>query len=396
MCPGRRRPPCRPPPVRQRHKRSQRSSLWASEGIAGPQARSKARSFVTDWIHFYAVISDIHANLSALEKVRQDASELARAEGLPLPVFLCLGDIVDYGPQPNETMKLLLEMVDTEHLVRGNHDDEASRDSKSVPQRVRPEFWPMTLWTRAVMGFDSEYCRKLRGWPEAREGKNNGLGRFKLFHSDPLGEAIDLDIGGPKNWLRLLNRLDNTKRDYGLFGHTHLQAVYARDASRAPICYRVCSEPGAHSERSAPDNASPYYHEWPSDVWLQLPPPPCLINAGSVGQPRDGSEPCAAYLLLRSNADRIEMRWRRVCYDWQATVKALEHLPWPDKTSDPTNGNGTHSSGNGNGKDITKGASAVEGIPGYNLSDGEMAKQVQKLQEQAQRMARIIRGKAQE
>ncbi|MBO7207465.1 MAG: metallophosphoesterase family protein, partial [Kiritimatiellae bacterium] len=66
----------------------------------------------------YAVISDIHANESALRKVLEDA----RAHGAQR--IVCLGDIVGYGPLPSETLNLLLSQNAT--IIAGNHDDAVS------------------------------------------------------------------------------------------------------------------------------------------------------------------------------------------------------------------------------------------------------------------------------
>lgn len=229
----------------------------------------------------YLVISDIHANVVALETV------LADAEG-QWDKLWCLGDIVGYGPNPNECITLLRQH---DHLsLSGNHDwavlgrldlDTFNADARSAIE-----------WTRSVLtepGHD---------YLEALESKVIEE-PFTLVHASPRQPVWEYVLE-PRTAVANFKSLETA---YCLLGHTHVALVYERiDASDAMPHAPLYDQP------------------------IVLGGTPLLINPGSVGQPRD-SDPRAAYGILDTEA----MTWvhRRVAYDIEETQNRMSEAGLP-------------------------------------------------------------------
>lgn len=230
----------------------------------------------------YLIISDIHANLVALEAVLQDA------EGEWDQIW-CLGDIVGYGPDPNECVALLRRH---DHLsLSGNHD------------------WAV-LGKLEIDSFNREASAAIRWTQEALSQENYDylaelpsllvLQPFTLAHASPrqpVWEYLLDEAGAAQNFAYFETR-------YCFVGHTHTPVIFAETSSgarRAPL-----PEPGAP---------------------LELGAQRLIINPGSVGQPRD-SDPRAAYGILDGEA--LTWEYRRVAYDIATTQERMrEHdLPY--------------------------------------------------------------------
>ncbi len=294
--------------------------------------------------HLYAVISDIHANLQALQAVHADAHRVAREDRLPTPVFLCLGDVVDYGPQPRECMDYLNERIKPLVWLRGNHDNEVAKEGwvRPDPGRVAPDWWPMTLWTRLQLS--EAHRHDLRGYQESRDWTNS-IGSFWLCHSTPRNDNVYVsDLGTAA---AVLDILAKTGFRRGLFGHTHHQQLFFRDQGTMEC---LLAEP-EDADYPADDIFHLDYRQ--VNRWHSLPDRPVLINPGSVGRPLSHAaqpfQDCrAAYLLLyHHREDGLCFQWRRVEYDVHKTQQLLRNLKWPD-TSPASGGNPA------NGKDILK------------------------------------------
>lgn len=230
-----------------------------------------------------AVLSDIHANLAALEAVRADFPEV--------DAVWVLGDIVGYGPQPNEVIALLQTMG--ARSVLGNHDGAAIETVDAA--YFNPDARAAIEWTRGVIDDNSRaYIATL---PEVRRD-----GDMTAVHGsprDPIWEYITSAGVAAENFDAFETRLC-------LFGHTHM-----------PIVYR---------EMDGSVDAVPGY---PGPA-VELDGGRCLVNPGSVGQPRDGL-PDASYALLElrdgSGADSIE--FRRVPYEVARTQQLMRERDLP-------------------------------------------------------------------
>lgn len=223
----------------------------------------------------HLIVSDIHANLVALEAVLADA--------LTFDDIWCLGDLVGYGPNPNECIE---RIQDFPHVsLTGNHDWAAlgKLDLKNfnVDARVANE------WTRSELAPAArEY---LQGLPTHME-----IDDFYLAHASPR-EPI---------WEYLLDA-NVAYANFGHFstttclvGHTHIPLVFKLDGERQ------------RCEAMIP----PLFGQ------LTLGSRRMIINPGSVGQPRDG-DPWASYALL----DTANMTWeyRRVPYAVEITQERM-------------------------------------------------------------------------
>ena len=230
-----------------------------------------------------AVLSDIHANLPALEAVRADLPDVDQV--------WVLGDIVGYGPQPNEVITALQEMG--ARTVLGNHDGAAIGCVDAA--YFNPDARTAIEWTATEV--DDNSRAYLATMPEVR--RDGDLTAVHGSPRDPIWEYITSRGVAAANLEHFDTRLC-------LFGHTHL-----------PIVYRVAGDdveavPGMPGEAVHLDGAR------------------ALLNPGSVGQPRDGL-PDAAYAVLETSQDSADdvMLFRRVRYDIDRTQRLMRERGLP-------------------------------------------------------------------
>jgi predicted phosphodiesterase len=223
-----------------------------------------------------AIISDVHGNLDALEAVLADAGDVDQ--------LWCLGDLVGYGPQPNECVALVRSRGAL--CVAGNHDWAAV--GKLGTADFNPEAGEAALWTSSQL--TPEHRAYLESLPEQLiAGASED---FTLVHAsprEPIWEYLtDIRIA------RL--NFDYFQTSYCLVGHTHVPLIFQRPlpGERVPNYQTV-----------VPRASQP----------IALGPNRLIINPGSVGQPRDGY-PQAAYMIYESgaSADAGLLTLRRVTY----------------------------------------------------------------------------------
>jgi diadenosine tetraphosphatase ApaH/serine/threonine PP2A family protein phosphatase len=235
----------------------------------------------------YLVISDIHANLTAFQAVLADAGSL----GKDYDFVWCLGDVVGYGPDPNECVDLLRSMP---HLcLAGNHDWAAlgRLDVRTFNADARKA----VTWTRETLTDDN--LAFLEALPTTFV-----LGDFTLAHGSPR-EPVWEYILDPL--IAALN-FPHYETKYCLVGHTH-----------TPIIFKQTGERG-ECEAVAPRYAAQQ----------QLDSVRQIINPGSVGQPRD-SDPRAAYAML--DADLLTWEFRRTPYNIKAVQQRMRKVEMPDR-----------------------------------------------------------------
>src|SRR6188474_2067881 len=228
-----------------------------------------------------AVLSDIHGNLPALEAV------LAALR--PYDAIWQLGDVVGYGPQPNEVVALL----ESENAlgVRGNHDSaavgELETDAFNDDARAAIE------WTM------DELTDTTRQWLTGLERRRE-LDGFTLVHGsprDPTWEYVYAVSIARANMSRF-------PTDHCLVGHTHVPLVYRQSGSKV--------------EPWVPGNGSR----------LELDARRALINPGSVGQPRDGDRRASAMLL---DTEQMSAEWHRVEYPIETVQKLMDEAGLPKR-----------------------------------------------------------------
>jgi len=239
----------------------------------------------------FAVLADVHANLEALFAVMADID----AEAPGATIVHC-GDVVGYGPQPNEVIDLL--RARRAIGVLGNHDARAI--NHPLEMRFNPDAEAAIVWTKHVLTPAS--VAWLRELPERLE-----VGDATLVHGsprDPLDEYV-MEAGAATV------SIDALATPLGFHGHTHIPAYWcARDGAAIGLPI------GGDAVEALPRS---------------------YVNPGSVGQPRD-RDPRAAYLLWTPGGDGETsfgtLRWRRIDYEIDRTVAAMEAVKLPQGLRD--------------------------------------------------------------
>lgn len=214
------------------------------------------------------VLADIHANWPALEAIQE-----------PHDLCLCLGDLVDYGPQPVECVRWAMRHAD--HCVRGNHDHGVAqgvevtgdRGYKYLTKVSRDRMWGL------LAPDERRYLLRL---PLTLRLELGGR-RYYLVHAtprDPLDEYLMKD---PDGWGK---RVDGLDADILCVGHSHMQFNLMADGV-------------------------------------------VILNPGSVGQPRDGDNR-AAYAVIDDG--KIELK--RVEYPIEHTIAAMEATDLPARAKE--------------------------------------------------------------
>jgi predicted phosphodiesterase len=230
------------------------------------------------------IISDIHANLTAFETVLTDAKG-------QWEYVWCLGDVVGYGPDPNECVELLRSLP---HLcLAGNHDWAAL--GRLDIRTFNPDARRAVNWTTDTLS--PENTAYLEALPTTFV-----IGEYTLAHGSPREPVWEYIL---EPLIAALN-FSHFETPYCLVGHTH-----------QPVIYELVNE---HGETDA---ISPSYRQQ-----RQLNGRRQIINPGSVGQPRD-QNPDAAYALLDVETHIWEAR--RVPYDISAVQKRMRRYDLPER-----------------------------------------------------------------
>lgn len=228
----------------------------------------------------YAVISDVHANLEALEAVLDDI------KNRKIENILFLGDVVGYGPNPNECTKLLKDFCKV--LLAGNHDYAVLglTDIEYFNEYARAA----VEWTSSII--TKQNLSALEALPLIKVLKRDNI---LLVHSTPKG---------PQEWHYLLTLWD-AENNFHYFeekicflGHSHYPFIIERLPSGEMITYKNDVRLG---------KAERY-----------------IINVGSVGQPRDGN-PRACYAII----DDEKVEFIRVKYDIEKTQRKMHNVRLP-------------------------------------------------------------------
>ena len=228
-----------------------------------------------------AVLSDIHANLTALDAVRADMPAVDEV--------WVLGDIVGYGPQPNEVINALQELG--ARSVMGNHDG-AAIGVVDVGW-FNPDAARAIAWTAEVL--DPNARSYLATLPEVRRE-----GDLTAVHGSPRDPTWEY-ITGPDVAAENLDAFDTR---ICLHGHTHIPVIF----------------------RAGPDGMEVLPPA--TEIRLRVESGRALVNPGSVGQPRDGN-PDSSYLILDTSTWAAE--FRRVRYDIERTQVLMRQVGLPPR-----------------------------------------------------------------
>jgi predicted phosphodiesterase len=231
-----------------------------------------------------AVLSDIHANLVALDAVIASFGTV--------DAVWHLGDVVGYGPEPDGVVERLGAIGAVG--VRGNHDAAAAGGDEI--EWFNPDARAAMEWTR------QRVAGPTRDWLEALPSTHVD-DAFTLVHGSPREPTWEYIVSVP---IARAN-LATLATPFGLYGHTHLPMVFAeRDGQVEQV------EPAEGSSFSLGGRRA-------------------LVNPGSVGQPRDGIT-TASYLVLDTAAERCT--WQRARYDIAAVQGAMTEAGLPPRLVD--------------------------------------------------------------
>jgi predicted phosphodiesterase len=233
------------------------------------------------------VFSDVHANATALEAVlKACAGRWERA--------VCLGDVVGYGPDPNEVVERVRPLVSA--IVRGNHDKAVG--GVADLEDFNPVARAAVEWTKKQLR--PENLRYVQSLPKGPLNANGAA----LIH----GAVEDEDeyLFAPE---QALTSLLASPRAVTFFGHTHIQGGFAYDGA---VIERIEVSPSLESN---------------FEVVSLEPKRRYLLNPGSVGQPRDG-DPRAAFAV--ADLDKHKVEFWRTQYDISAVQERMERAGAPE------------------------------------------------------------------
>jgi diadenosine tetraphosphatase ApaH/serine/threonine PP2A family protein phosphatase len=244
--------------------------------------KTKPRLFGNQFMRIL-VISDIHANITALEGVLKAAGEI--------DAVWCLGDIVGYGPDPNECVARVRNLPNLQCII-GNHDAAALMQIDA--DTFNPEARNAIIWTRRQLSQASlEFLENL---PERLE-----IGEVTLTHGSPRHPV----------WEYLLDthaatiNFDYFDTPLCFVGHTHLPVLYSLDGDNY-LAYLSVPEP--QQKFKLPARA--------------------IINPGSVGQPRD-RDPRASFAIFDDESRTWE--YQRIAYDINVVQARMRRAGLPDR-----------------------------------------------------------------
>ncbi|MBX3236300.1 MAG: metallophosphoesterase [Nitrospiraceae bacterium] len=269
---------CIPAPPRQ-------AALEAFKQTMVDQRRARRQAVLLPDKEIIAVMADVHANLPALDAVIGFLQQRGVDKGI------VLGDVVGYGPHPNECIARLQKSAYT--VLKGNHDLAAAvgRAGEGFSRYAR---WAME-WTIPKLSEES------RHWLEELPPVLQGEG-WLAVHGSPLDPSYLNAYVYEMTFEDNLNLLERRQLHVCFHGHTHVPGVYARiPKSRDRHVVETEQTLGAYAH--------------------------CLVCPGSVGQPRQGQQ--GAQVALYEVAGKT-LSFHQIAYDVQQTVQDMRANDFPE------------------------------------------------------------------
>jgi predicted phosphodiesterase len=226
------------------------------------------------------VFSDIHSNLSALEAVLESSGNV--------DAYWCLGDLVGYGPDPNECIARVRDLPNLV-CVRGNHD--AATLGEVDQHTFNHEASLAITWTKRNLNADSQEF--LLSLPEKLVEKD-----ITLVHGSPRNPVWDYVM----DYMTALRMFAFYDTQICMLGHTHVPAIWKEADEHPPT--------------------APVMDFQKTKILTKT-----ILNPGSVGQPRD-HDPRASFAYFDTEANSWELR--RVAYDIKSVQDRIKKsaLPW--------------------------------------------------------------------
>ena len=241
----------------------------------------------------FALISDIHSNLTALDAVME------RIEADGLEEIWCLGDVVGYGAEPNECVEIVRRVADGRTII-GNHDVAVAKAPEGYLNLFNPDAKRAVYYQRETL--TEENLEWLAALPV-----NMQEGDILFYHGSP----VDTDhyMMSTIDLYRALKALDGVDFKLVFFGHTHVPTTAAVKPDGKLISNLEYEAPELGNASLALEDGVKY-----------------LINPGSVGQPRDRN-PRAAYAVV--DLEEQIIHFRRVEYDIAEAQRRIDEAGLP-------------------------------------------------------------------
>lgn len=228
-----------------------------------------------------AVLSDIHGNLPALEKVFDDLRFTSP------DLVVCAGDLVDYGPHPNEVVDFIRNVGIP--CVMGNHDEAVGYERRVEELKIAP-------------GRDLRVEQASFRWTVENVSETN------------------------KNYLRVLPFEFRPKEPFNdiLIVHASPRSIYEY--------LRFNTQPAIYREIARNSSAKCIVFGHIHKTFIKSEAGVMFINVGSVGRPKDGSRK-ATYLILDVD-EEVTASYRRIDYPVKATINDIKRSDLPDELAD--------------------------------------------------------------
>jgi len=215
----------------------------------------------------FAFISDIHANIDALETVLADIKEQG------ISTIICLGDMIGYGPEPQKCLQLVKQ--NCQAVIQGNHEVMGLQMERAVIDELPPEIAePLILARRQLTAAEQNWAKTL-----------------PLTLDLEVAEAVHSSLQDGPQYFNYISSLEEAaaqfarqKRSISFHGHTHIPVVWVEEKGRIRLL--------APKTTPMPLLAGARY----------------AINVGSVGQPRDGTRE-ACYAIFDSVKRTVRFRF---------------------------------------------------------------------------------------
>ena len=259
----------------------------------------------------YAIISDIHSNIQALN------TALKVLETKDIDEIVCLGDIVGYNANPSECIKVIRDHPKIKNIIKGNHDDFSSRmlsfsESLSISQQAA---LGIKYSFEHISQKDKEWLQNLNTY--YKEVKSNGF-KFAIAHSCPM-----INRGGDF-WSYVLNEYDakvnidwwvnwdkKSKPNLCFFGHSHYPTYVEFDKKGNNITFEM----GKNLD---------------GNTYVIKKNMNYFINCGSIGQPR--SDGITSYGIVDTKERTVKIESFE--YDFSLARKAVREAGYSGEIAD--------------------------------------------------------------
>ena len=259
-----------------------------------------------------AIISDIHANLEALDVV------LADIRKRPIDRIICLGDVIGYGPDPSACIDLVAEHC--EFSLLGNHDFASLYEPTNFnPIAAKGSYWTRDQFEptnggqdRATTARRQAFLHLMKYYAFLDDNRD-----FLLVHASPRKPISEYlfqdDVQKPS---KLAHSFSAMPGSYAFVGHTHVPGIFSAELD----------------DRGRASVSSIYDYDYGNEMTEPFPlkvdqgKMRYIINPGSVGQPRDG-DPRASYAVLDTSGTIPTIEFFRLEYPVQTTCEKIHSHP---------------------------------------------------------------------